>query len=199
VLSRQLDVGRPTGLGFTLIELAITIALLAVLVMLATPSFAAWIRNSQVRAVSEVLQNGLRTAQTEALRRNRQVVFSLTNDVPGDASTAVTNGAHWAIHAVPLLGGETHEFIEGGHLAEVASGVKIAGQAALCLNSAGRLVANGDPGVPGATCTLTTTTRYHVSRTGSDRPLEVHVSLGGHVRMCDPSRSLATSPDGCPQ
>ena len=51
--------------GFTLIELLIAISMLAVLLSLAAPSLATWIRNTQIRTVSETLQNGLRTAQAE--------------------------------------------------------------------------------------------------------------------------------------
>ena len=53
---------------------------MALLVGLAMPSMSTWIRNSRLRAASDSLQDGLRLAQAEALRRSRQVVFSLTND-----------------------------------------------------------------------------------------------------------------------
>ena len=63
--------------GFTLVELMVTISLLAILLALAAPSFSTWIRNAQVRTVSDSLQNGIRLAQAEAIRRHRQVVFFL--------------------------------------------------------------------------------------------------------------------------
>ena len=65
--------------GFTLVELMVTITLLAILLGLAMPPMLGWVRDSKVRAVSETLQSGLREAQSEALRRSRQVVFSLTD------------------------------------------------------------------------------------------------------------------------
>ena len=39
--------------GFTLVELIVTIALLSILVALASPSFSQWIRSAQVRTVAD--------------------------------------------------------------------------------------------------------------------------------------------------
>lgn len=187
--------------GFTLVELMVTLTLLAVLLGLAVPWFGTMIRNSRVRSISEALQNGLRNAQTEAVRRNRQVVFSLTNAEPGLNSAAVANGANWAIHTVPPMSNaaEVHEFVQGGALSDLASGVQITGPVSICFNSAGRLVANAAPGVAGAACTIDVLPVYNVALNGADRSLRVLVSLGGQVRMCDPAKTLsATAPEGCP-
>jgi type IV fimbrial biogenesis protein FimT len=191
--------------GFTLVELMIAITLLAIVLGLAVPFFGTMIRNTRIRSVSEALQNGLRTAQTEAVRRNRQVVFSLTNAEPSLNSAAVANGANWAIHTVPPLSNaaEVHEFIQGGALSDLAAGVQITGPISICFNSAGRLVANAAPGVVNAVCTIDANPAYDIAFAtavaGKDRPLRVAVSLGGQVRMCDPAKTLSsTVPDGCP-
>lgn len=200
---------RRHGAGFTLIELLIAISLLAVLLGLAAPSLATWIRNTQVRTVSDTLQTGLRTAQAEALRRNRQVVFFLTNDVPGLDAEGDADGTNWAIRWVPLPGDtvsapapDFEPFVQGGGIADSTDGVAISGPAAICFNSLGRRVANAATGVTGGDCTIdpaVPTASYEVSRSGADRPLRVTVSLGGQVRMCDPARALSdTAPDGCP-
>lgn len=196
--------GRSVGArGFTLVELLTTVALLSILLALAAPSFTTWIRNTRVRTASDALQNGLRLAQAEAVRRNRQVVFSLTNAQPSLTSVAVANGVNWAIHSIPLVGDEAREFVQGGALADFTGGVTITGRAALCFNSAGRQAANPDPGFGAAIpCTVSAATpfvRYDLAATGSDRPLQITVSLGGQVRLCDPNRTLsATVPEGCP-
>ena len=80
--------------GFTLIELMVTITLMGLLLALAAPAMLSWIRNSKIRTTAEGLQSGLRQAQAEALRRSRQVSFSLTDSKP----TAAHSGAG------PLLG-----------------------------------------------------------------------------------------------
>jgi type IV fimbrial biogenesis protein FimT len=189
--------------GFTLVELLVTIALLALLLGLAGPSFTLWTRNAQVRTISDALQNGARLAQAEAVRRNRQVVFFLTNDpVCAAATTAAANGAFWVVRSVALTAGDTAATVQCGALADSAPGVAINGPTAICFNSMGRQVANATPGAGSTTtCTLAASgvSTYDVSSTGADRPLRVLVTLGGQVRQCDPARTLSsTAPDGCP-
>ena len=188
--------------GFTLVELMVTITLMALLLGLAAPAFSEWTRNAQVRTVSDTLQNGARLAQTEAMRRNRQMVFFLSNDQGCTATTAAAaNGAFWAIRSVPLLAGETAETVQCGNLSDVAAGINISGPTAICFNSMGRQVANTNPGAGSATCTLASSGRssYDLSSVSGTRPLRVLVTLGGQVRICDPARMLSASdPDGCP-
>lgn len=194
--------------GFTLVELLIAITLLGVLLALAAPSFGAWIRNTQVRTVAETLQNGVRTAQAEAVRRNRQVLFYLTNDEPGLGATPAANGLNWVMRWVPLAGDvvdgtapANEPFIQGGSLADFAGGVAITGPTAICFNALGRRVANNTTGVFGASCAVDPAdplATYRITRAGADRPLRVTVALGGQVRQCDPARTLAASVDGCP-
>lgn len=191
--------GRATG-GFTIIELMVTITLLGILFGLGLPSFTAWIRNSQIRTVSEALQNGVRTAQAEAVRRNRQVVLSFTNATPALNATAVANGKNWSLQTVPSLGDTAGEYLQGGALADVASAVTITGgTTAICFNANGRLTTNASPGAPGASCSAATTT-FNVTQPNADRNLRVIVQVGGQLRMCDPNRPTlsSTSPDGCP-
>ena len=188
--------------GFTLIEVMVTITLLALLLSLAAPSFRLWMRNAQVRTVSEALQNGLRFAQTEAVRRNRQMVVFLSDDAACDSSTApADNGAFWAVRSVALVTGDPVETVQCGNLSDSASGVSISGPTAICFNSMGRQVANASPGAGSASCSLDAlgVNNYDVAALGSDRPLRVQVMLGGQVRQCDPARTLsASAPDGCP-
>ena len=188
--------------GFTLIEVMVTITLLGVLLGLAAPSFSLWTRNAQVRTVSDALQNGARLAQTEAVRRNRQVVFFLSNDTDCTGTTApAANGSFWVIRSVPLTAGDPAETVRCGNLADSSLGVTLAGPTAICFNSMGRQVANASPGAGTASCALVASglSSYDVAALGSDRPLRVLVTVGGQVRQCDPARTLsATAPDGCP-
>lgn len=192
--------------AFTLVELIVTVAIMAILAALATPSMIGWVRNNKIRTVSDSLQNGLRLAQAEATRRSRQVVFSLTNDKPtASGYTAATNGSNWAINTVTLMTeGETSAFVEAGVLRDVGSNVAISGPEAICFNSLGRLVPNASPGVTSAVCESPPMAGYSYTIQMSDsvegdRPLRVTVALGGQVRLCDPARTLSDSqPDGCP-
>jgi type IV fimbrial biogenesis protein FimT len=182
--------------GFTIIEMVVTIALVAILLRLAIPSFTVWIRNTQMRSVAEALQNGIRNAQSEAVRRNRQVVFALTNNEPIATATLTPadNGRNWFIRTVPALAGEASEFVQGGSFADTSRGVAIAGVASICFNSQGRMVANADPAIE---CTATATA-YDVTQAGAERRLRITVAVGGQLRMCDPAKNMTTAPDGCP-
>lgn len=183
--------------GFSLIELMVTISLLALLLGLAAPAFSTWTRNAQVRTVSDAVQNGLRTAQAEAVRRSRQVVFFRTNEsICDNTITSAESGAFWAIRTVPLFTGDAVETFQCGAISDVAPGVTIAGPRLLCFNSAGRQVAHSNPGVAGQACTLPASgiNTYVVAAAGADRSLNIVVSLGGQVRMCLVG---GTGPDAC--
>jgi type IV fimbrial biogenesis protein FimT len=198
--------GRPTAprrrlpaRGFSLLELMVTVSVFGVLIAAALPTFSTWVSNSRVRSVTENLQNGLRLAQTEAIRRNRTVVFALTNDPPGIEAEAAENGKGWAVFSVGLLADEDLEFVQGGELGSVANDVSVTGPATLCFGLSGRLVNPTDAtGVAGEDCQLGNAT-FVVERSGADRNLHAIVSAAGQIRLCDPAQTLSdTAPEGCP-
>lgn len=191
---------RTRAARFTLNEAMVTITLMSILTMLAMPSFTTWVANNEVRTVGDSLQSGLRFAQSEALRRSRPVVFSLTDSAAPEASlTAVTGGSNWSINVSKSSLDAQSVFVQAGVLTDVASGAQINGPAAVCFNAKGRLVANTDTGVSGASCkTDSPVITYVVDAPGADRKLRVLAGLGGQIRMCDPARKLANSSDGCP-
>ena len=82
--------------GLTLVELLVTVTLLVILLFLAAPNFTTWINNTRVRTVAEVLQNSVRFAQAEAIRRNRSVVFYLTNAEPSPSARLVRPRTAWS-------------------------------------------------------------------------------------------------------
>jgi type IV fimbrial biogenesis protein FimT len=199
--------------GFTLIELMVTVSIFALLTVLAVPTMQKWVANAKVRAVADSLQNGIRLAQTEALRRSRQVVFALTNtQTPQTGFTAsfangVNTGSYWAAQTIPADPSESAVLVGSGVILSNGSPVQIVGPpVALCFNSAGRLVQQVAPGPAGISCIAPTLVvngvtqwQYQVSLTPlADHPLTVEVALGGQIRLCDPSQNLsATNPYGC--
>jgi type IV fimbrial biogenesis protein FimT len=212
-LSDQLvDQGRPvlstrakSASGFTMIEMIVTLSIFSILVALTVPTMQKWIASTKVRAVADSLQNGVRMAQTESLRRSRQVVFALTTNAPttqSPAFTASNNGNNWAIQTNPALtgSGEAAAFIGAGVLTSAGSAVAIQGPAEICFNSVGRLVVNPNTSVPGGTCqpgnAIAGVYNYQVSL--SNYTLNVNVAVGGQIRICDPTQVLSDSnPYGC--
>lgn len=198
--------------GFTLLEAVVSLGIFAILVALGVPAMNTWIKNTKVRAATDALQNGLRLAQSESLRRSRQVVFSMTNSATPQAYPlpAVVNGSSWAIYVLPSMtdGSELPAFIDSGVLSSASANVVLNsnGVASICFNSVGRLVANTTADLTavtgGATCGLPAgappVQTFDVTLAGADRPLEVQVALGGQVHMCDPALALsAANPEGC--
>jgi type IV fimbrial biogenesis protein FimT len=195
--------------GFTLFELVVTMAIFSILVALGVPSMSTWINNVKVRSVADALQNGLRLAQSESLRRSRQVVFSLTNSsAPQTSLTAATIGSFWSINYVPAMtdGSDTNTFIQSGVLTSTSANVTVTGPAEICFNSIGRLVLNTSTGVAGGSCSPLPTIitpgippmfTYQVKLTGAAQ-MNVQVALGGQVHLCDPTQTLSsTNPYGC--
>jgi len=64
----------PRDNGFTLIELMVTIAVAAILMMVGVPSFVAFHRNSQLTSAANSFIAALNAARGEAMKRGRQAV-----------------------------------------------------------------------------------------------------------------------------
>ncbi len=79
---RQASVpGRVRVRGFTLIELMVTIAVAAVLMMIAAPSFVAFQRNAELTSTTNTLIAAINTARGEAMKRGAYAMV-----VPKDGS-----------------------------------------------------------------------------------------------------------------
>ena len=73
--------------GFSLIELLITIILLAILITLASPDLSAFIRNHVLKSNSSKLFQALTLARTEAILRNEIITVCGTEDFKHCSST----------------------------------------------------------------------------------------------------------------
>jgi type IV fimbrial biogenesis protein FimT len=199
--------------GMSIVELTIAITLAVVVMAVAAPSFITGNQNRQIRNAASAVQNGLTMARTEALRRNRNVKFSLLSpqgtwsvgcETP-DAS--VINGE---VTCPDVL--RTRSSSDGSDQAHVdlieflstgssAGSTAFSGSGALTFTPMGRVstsgvaptLGNGNTAVyavsrPGGTC---------ASAGGDMRCLQIRVTASGQIRTCDPAVTAASDPRAC--
>ena len=164
--------------GFTLVEVATSLAILGFLGVMAAPSMAEYVANARVRGVADQIRDGLATTRMEAIRRNTSVKF-------------IPNATGWNI-VLPGTGGNPDVTLatrpprgDEGAIAAQPSATE------LTFNGGGRVVGGGTYLVQ-----LTSTQDSCVATGGHVRCLNLSVSTSGNVRMCDPSLA-SPHPESC--
>ncbi|GAB3390636.1 GspH/FimT family pseudopilin [Lysobacter fragariae] len=84
--------------GFTLIELMVTITVLAIVLVAATPSFASIINGNRLSAAANETMAVLQEARMEAMRSNRRTVACLSaNPNAASPSCGTANATGWIV------------------------------------------------------------------------------------------------------
>lgn len=206
--------------GVSLIELIITVALLALLAGLATPTITQWLVNSRIRTATDSFQSGLQLARAEATKRNTQVAFTLTNSAPIEANVNTiagdSAGDNWTVRVYQSSGtyGAT-DYIGGAQaapdnstatiaLTAFAGATSLGGVDTVVFNSLGQVsgVFNGATAVGGATrldaaFNDSAVACQHASTAGPARCLKIQIGAGGGARTCDPHVSTSSDPRYC--
>ena len=197
-----------TARGFTVIEVAVALTVLALLMAAVAPMAGSWAANMQIRSAAESLQAGLQRARMDAVRRNQTIRFSLvslSNPSAMDNSCAASfSSASWVISindpsgkcgnnlsdtADPML----VETFAAGPSAQRLTVAALQSDGASAATSVtfdgfGRVV-GGDPIARIDIDNLTS---------GNDfRRVRIVVATGGGIRMCDPQVVDAADPRRC--
>jgi type IV fimbrial biogenesis protein FimT len=165
--------------GFTIVELMVTVTVVAILAAIAVPTLRSVVENSRIRASSQSLQSGLALARSEAVRLNTQVQFVLTS-------------AGWNIERA-----DNAALLQQGSGREAPEGVTVRRSpdraSRITFNSFGRVTPN-----PDGTATLASLDIEATNPSGSStyHPLRVELGTGGVARLCDPSVDT-NEPKGC--
>lgn len=104
-------VGRYATRGFTLIEMMITIAVAAILLGLALPSFRGVINNNRVTAEANDLVGALNVARAEAVSRGRPVSVCASAD-----GTACSDSTEWDAGWITFVDGGTAGTVDGSDI-----------------------------------------------------------------------------------
>lgn len=82
--------------GYSLVEMMAVVAIAAIALSIAVPSFQESIMSSRTRAVAESIQSGMLTARSEAVRRSAPMRFQLVSTI--QAGCTPTDRAHfWVV------------------------------------------------------------------------------------------------------
>lgn len=160
--------------GFTLMELMITIAIAAILIALAVPSFKVLLANAQIRTGAQALNDGLNLARAEAIRRNERVIFTK------GLNTAWTVSIESNASVV-----QTRPDTEGSTAATVT--VTPSAASKVTFNGLGRAVANTDASALISQIDIDVPTTLIPA--SSSKELRIIVSSGGAIRLCDPNQA----------
>lgn len=148
--------------GFTLVEMMVVVAIVAVVAAIAVPNFSALIEGRKVRAAAEQLRDVLVLARQEALKRNAPVVVASVNNV-----VTATISEFGANPALGLAEFQTKATVPNKTVTISGSG-RASASTTFAISPA-KAACKADGGV--VTC------------------YSVQVLTGGAVRICDPTLS----------
>ncbi|MDE4454484.1 prepilin-type N-terminal cleavage/methylation domain-containing protein [Psychrobacter sp. DAB_AL62B] len=80
-----------TSSGFTLIELMVTIAVLAIIVSIAAPNISNQLANQRVKSTTATLANALKEAKVESIIRRQNLTFTYNNNGTNTGSISIAN------------------------------------------------------------------------------------------------------------
>ena len=168
----------PRRNGFTMIELMVAIAIGALLTMLAMPVYTQFVVNAQIRTATESIANGLREAQTTAIKLNRNMAFQL------DTSSG------WKVVDPAPDSDVPTDVLPSANVVQSAPRVEIAttGGTQVTFTGLGRIVVSDG---------ALTMVDVKPLADGDFRPLRVVVDPNIGIKACDPQRPK-TDPVGCP-
>lgn len=87
---------RPRGKGFTLVELMVTLAILAILMVIGVPAMQQFLQKRQALARSDNFISAMKYARSEAIKRGKPVAVCRTTTADSVTPNCNTTDTNWA-------------------------------------------------------------------------------------------------------
>ncbi len=95
-IKREMPTAVRFTMGFTLVEVMITVAVVAVMASIAAPSMIQFIRSSRLTSVATQFHADLQIARREAIRRNVRVLVCPSATTSCPSTSGAWSSANWA-------------------------------------------------------------------------------------------------------
>lgn len=206
--------------GITMVEVIMSVAVIAVVLAIGIPNFSTWLQNTQIRTTAESVLTGLQLARAEAVRQNVRTRFQFATPAGAACSSmgcwTVTTDSLTAQGTFPAANQvQTSSAAASGQNARlgVSSATPAASNCCASAITAGTgMSSNPLPGVVfsafgqvASDSSVTNVTRIDITNSSdaNAKRLVILISSSGTARMCDPSLpspTAASSPNsrGCP-
>jgi type IV fimbrial biogenesis protein FimT len=199
---------KPRNGGYSMVEVLVTIAVLAVLLAAVTPSAAGLIANLRLRGAAEAVMTGLQKARSEAIKSNQIVTFwlvSASTTAALDKTCALSaTSSSWVVSYDNPAGfcdsdpstTTMPRIVQINNTGPSSSNLVVSALDADG-NASTQASFNGFGRKPDAATRLDISTIDFSSNTSGTKRLRVQVSLIGGVRMCDPDVTATADPRYC--
>lgn len=168
--------------GFSLIELMVTVAVLAIIVATAAPSFQSFLDKNRVVGAAEAVYSQMQSARSEAVKQSADMVVVFSSDMPW--CSGFSRGV--ACDCTAALDAENDCTILADGVTEVLKVVSGTAFQGVTMNAGApaSVTFNGVRGTTGGEGSI-------VLQSGLGRQLRIDVNALGRVRLCSPAGSGA--------
>lgn len=159
--------------GFTLIELMVAVAIAAILIAVAVPSFNAMIAGNRLATQTNDVIGAIMFARSESIRRNRTITFCRAASATANACENGANWTDWIVTNNPAAGAAANT-LRRGAFAQSGEAMRIS---STLTSSRLAFTPNGLANVAGGANTI----RVCTTSSATDNVRQIVVGLSGHT------------------